>query len=194
MRCWRVILPHATVSLAGPATGRAVEVARAEVADVDAEVAAEDGRALFEPGREDLAADAGGAGEGLSGAGGQRRELRLQGWVARSLQSRLQDGSDQTRRRGGAKLSQFEASRARASPTRDSAHSLTVLPTAPRAAPRKPHPLLSAPIGSSLKSSMPGKFRLLSGLADPPPPPPRAAGPGPPDPNPPYLPPCEGGK
>lgn len=93
MRRRRVILPHATVALAGAATGRAVEVARAEVADVDAEVAAEDGRALFESGREDLAADAGGAGDGFFGAGGQRRELRLQGWVARSLQSRLQDRS-----------------------------------------------------------------------------------------------------
>jgi hypothetical protein len=96
MRRRRVILPDATVALSGAATGRAIEVACAEVADVDAEVAAEDGRALFEPGREDLAADAGGAGEGFSGARGQRRELRLQGWVVRSLQSRLQDRSFET--------------------------------------------------------------------------------------------------
>lgn len=70
---------------------------------------------------------------------------------------------------------------------------MTVLPTAPSAAPKKPHPLLSALIGSSRRSSIPGKFRLLSGFAPPPLEEP-APGPGPPPPKPPYLPPCDGGK
>lgn len=74
-------------------------------------------------------------------------------------------------------------------------HSLTVLPTAPSAAPRKPHPLPSAPTGSSRKSSSPGRFLLLSGLALPPPPPDPDDGVNDPAlPKPWYLPPWLGGR
>lgn len=201
------LFPDSTVPFSGAPAGRAVEVVRAQVADVDAEVAFEKLRTRLEPGREDLSARARRRRQGRRRGREETRKLRLQRRVVRPFESGLNDRtrSGTGERTRSCQLSFIFSPRGTARPMRQRGeskkgnkvkicpHSLTVLLTAPRAAPKNPHPLPSAPTGSSLKSSNPGRALELKA---PTPPDPDDDDDGFDDcePKPEYRPPCDGGK
>lgn len=187
-----MFLSYSPVPFSSASSRSSINVMSSQISDIDSQVALEELRTGFETRREDLSGCTSDCRKGGLSGREERGELGLEGWVVCSFKSWLYHGAGEKRKeekRVMARVNGQEreverkervekiSSMSRKAISEISTHSLTVLPTAPNAAPRKPQPLPSAPTGSSLKSSNLGKFLEVNPfptppLPTPPPPPP----------------------